>query len=91
LQKGILSLFISTVLVILLHHLPPSLSSDTMSTSPAKTVVGFDVLANKILTAALALPCAAACNNQPEARLRVASGGDRAAAATGSSSGKHWR
>ncbi len=27
---------------------PPPLSSDTMSTSPAKTVVGFDVVANKI-------------------------------------------
>jgi hypothetical protein len=42
---------------------PPPLTSDTMSTSPAKTVVGFDVLANKILTAALALTCAAARNN----------------------------
>jgi hypothetical protein len=31
-----------------------------MSTSPAKTVIGFDVLADKILTAALALTCAAA-------------------------------
>ncbi len=50
-------------LVILLHHLPPLLSSDTMSTSPAKTIVGFNVLANKILMAALESTCAAARNN----------------------------
>jgi hypothetical protein len=34
-----------------------------MSTSTAKMVVGFDVLADKILMAALALTCAAACKN----------------------------
>jgi hypothetical protein len=33
--------------MILLYHLTPLLSSDTMSTSPAKLVVGFDVLAKK--------------------------------------------
>ncbi len=34
--------------IILSYHLPPPLSLDTMSTSPAKAAVGFDVLANKI-------------------------------------------
>jgi hypothetical protein len=32
--------------IILLHQLLPPLSSDTMATSPAKMVVGFDVLAD---------------------------------------------
>jgi hypothetical protein len=36
------------VSIILSYHPPPPFSLDTMSTSPAKTVVGFDVLANKI-------------------------------------------
>jgi hypothetical protein len=39
LAEGILYLFLSTVSIILLHHLPPPLLSDTMSTSPDTMVV----------------------------------------------------